>query len=194
MGSSFHRVPKLFQEDEACFLYMTEGSFLFRTPTKLIEINTGEAVFAKCGNYFIEQPFEHKRDETIIVFGAYFYPDMVKDFFQTDLKLVDFNQNFDVSTSKVEPLVKLLVESIGYLFENQELADDNLVLSKLKELLNLKIFGACSSKLSTTKLLVCCEMLALAETKLSTFEIPHNVHALIPLVLNSLSHISFPSH
>ncbi len=137
MEGSFHRIPKMFQEDEACFLYMSEGTFSFRSPTNLIEIKTGEAVVAKCGNYFIEQSSKHNESEDIIVFGAYFYPEMVKDFFQTDLKLVDFKRNFDVHSSKVEPLMKLFIDSINYLFENPDLRDDNLVSSKLKELLLL---------------------------------------------------------
>ena len=116
---------------------MTEGSFSFRTPTNLIEVKEGDAIVAKCGNYFIEQSLSHTPSEAIKVFGAYFYPEMVKGFFQTDLKLVDFKRNFDVSSAKVEPLMKFFMESINYLFENPELTDDNLVLSKLKELLLL---------------------------------------------------------
>ena len=105
MEGSFQRLPKLFQEDEACFLYMSEGSFTFRTPTNLIEIKAGEAIVAKCGNYFIEQSSHHNQEKEIIAFGAYFYPEMVKEFFQTDLKLVDFKRNYDVSISKVETVM-----------------------------------------------------------------------------------------
>lgn len=136
MIPSFNRIPKVFQENEACFMFINEGAFLFRSPTNLIAIKAGEAVVAKCGNYFIE-PYPNQADigETIVVFGAYFYPDMVKDFFQTDLKLGDFKNNFDVSRAKVEPLMRLFIESIHHLFENPELADDNFIVSKLKELL-----------------------------------------------------------
>lgn len=137
MGPSFNRFPKLFQENEACFMFINEGSFSFRTPTKLIEIRKGEAIVAKCGSYFIEPSSNLNIADTIVVFGAYFYPDMVKAFFQTDLKLVDFKHNFDVSTAKVEPLMKFFIESINHLLENPELADDNLIISKLKELLLL---------------------------------------------------------
>ena len=137
MEASFNRFPKRFQEDEACYMFINEGGFSFRTPTKLIEIKAGEAVVAKCGSYFIEPSPNLKVENPIIVFGAYFYPDMVKDFFQTDLRLVDFKENFDVSKAKVEPLMKLFIESINHLLENPKLADDNLIASKLKELLIL---------------------------------------------------------
>jgi len=137
MDGVFTRFPKLFQEDEACFLYLSEGSFSLRTPTNLIKIREGEAVVAKCGNYFIEQSPMYNETEEITAIGAYFYPDMVRSFFQTDLKLVDFKRNYDVSLSKMEPLMKLFVESINYIFDNPELSDNNLVSSKLKELLLL---------------------------------------------------------
>ncbi len=137
MESSFTRFPKLFQKDEACFLYMSEGSFSFRSPTNLIELRAGEAMVAKCGNYFIEPSPQQDLDKEISVFGAYFYPEMVKEFFQTDLKLVDFQNNFDVSSTQVEPLMKLFIEGINHLLEHPELADDNLIVSKLKELLLL---------------------------------------------------------
>ena len=137
MEPTFNRFPKLFQEDEACFMYMSEGTFSFRTPTNLIELKSGEAIVAKCGNYFIEPSPSHDSNKAIMVYGAYFYPELVKEFFQTDLKLVDFRKNFDVSRAKVEPLMKLFIESINHLIENPELADNNLILSKLKELILL---------------------------------------------------------
>jgi len=137
LESSFNRFPKLLQEDEACFLFMYKGVFSFRTPTQLIEIGAGEALVAKCGNYFIEPSQKQDLTQPILAFGAYFYPEIIKDFFQTDIKLVAFKNNYDVNPTKVEPLMKLFIESLNLLFENPELADENLILSKLKELLIL---------------------------------------------------------
>jgi len=137
MEYTFNRFPKLFQEEEACFMFINQGGFYFRTPTKLIEIREREAVVAKCGSYFIEPSPNLKAENSIIVFGAYFYPNMIKEFFQTDLRLVEFKHNFDVSTAKVEPLMILFIESINHLLENPEIADGNLIASKLKELILL---------------------------------------------------------
>ncbi len=47
MPCTFGRFPKVFQEDEACFLYMSEGTFFFRMPKNLIEINQGEIALQK---------------------------------------------------------------------------------------------------------------------------------------------------
>ena len=137
MSGQFERFPKVFQEDEACFLYMSKGSFNFRSPVQLIEVKEGEAVVAKCGNYFIEQSNTQKDSDIITVIGAYFYPQMIKTFFEADLKLIDFNKNYDVNKAMVEPLMKSCIESINYLIDNPELTDENLTISKLKELLLL---------------------------------------------------------
>lgn len=54
MKTDIKRLPKYFAEDEACFLFITEGSFQFRSPTNLLSYSKNEAMLAKCGNYFIE--------------------------------------------------------------------------------------------------------------------------------------------
>lgn len=119
-------------------MYLDKGAFKFRTPTRLFEVHEGQAIVAKCGNYYIEQmPSTVSGPDTISVIGAYFYPDMVKDFFQTDLQLVDFQNNFDVNQSIVEPLMKSFIAGMSYLIGHPELVDDNLLVNKLKELLLL---------------------------------------------------------
>jgi AraC family transcriptional regulator, exoenzyme S synthesis regulatory protein ExsA len=92
MSAKFNRLPKLFVEDEACFLYLTKGAFHFRTPTNFISFKEGDGMLAKCGNYFIENSSVNEKTEhqVISVVGAFFYPKMVKSFFQTDLSIEQF--------------------------------------------------------------------------------------------------------
>lgn len=139
MTTDFKRIPKFFQEDEACFLFLTKGAFQFRTPTNLLTFNEGDAMLSKCGNYFIEQlsANPNPQSDTLSAVAGYFYPDIVKQFFQTDLSIKNFQNNFDTTKLNVEPLLKSFIDSISYLLDNPELADENLVLNKLKELLLL---------------------------------------------------------
>lgn len=139
MSSKFKRVPKVFSEDEACFLFLTKGAFRFRTPTNFLTFNEGDAMLAKCGNYFIENVSINQElgNEIISVVGAFFYPDIVKDFFQTDLSLKGFQQQKDASKINIEPLMKSFVDSLNFMLDNPTLADDNLIVNKLKELLIL---------------------------------------------------------
>ena len=139
MSTHFKRIPKLFQEDEACFMFLTKGGFQFRTPTNIINFSEGDAMLAKCGNYFIEQVVvpQYTQSDTLEAIGVYFYPNIVKSFFETDLSLKHFQSHFDTTKVSVEPLLKSYLESIQYLIDNPYLADNNLIINKLKELLLL---------------------------------------------------------
>jgi len=139
MSTKFKRVPKVFSEDEACFLFLTKGAFHLRTPTNLFTFTEGDAILAKCGNYFIENINinELADNEVISVVGAFFYPTIVKDFFQTDLSLKGFRLQNDTSKINIEPLMKSFVDSLNFMLDNPTLADDNLIVNKLKELLIL---------------------------------------------------------
>ena len=54
MTIDFKREQKYFTDKEACFLFLKNGSFQFRTPTQVITYFKNEAMLAKCGDYFIE--------------------------------------------------------------------------------------------------------------------------------------------
>jgi len=139
MSSNVKRVPKLFIEDEACFLYLTKGAFHFRTPTNLLTFREGEGMLAKCGNYLIENVTVNEKTENqnISVVGIFFYPTMVKSFFQSDLSIEQFKSNFDTVKIDIEPLMKSFIDSINYMLDHPKVADENLIITKLKELLLL---------------------------------------------------------
>jgi AraC family transcriptional regulator, exoenzyme S synthesis regulatory protein ExsA len=137
--ANFKRVPKPFFEKEACFLFLKKGAFHFRTPTQLLTFNEGDGMLAKCGNYFMEdtnlQPTaEHK---TVSMVGAFFYPDMVKGFFDSDLSIEPFQRKYDTLKLNIEPMMKLFIDSIDFILDNPAIADENLIINKLKELLLL---------------------------------------------------------
>lgn len=139
MSTRFRRVPKLFAEDEACFLFLTKGAFNFRTPTNLIEFREGDGMLSKCGNYLIEEVTINPDSQlqTLSAIGSFFYPAMVKQFFQADLSLPAFQQTPDTAKISIEPLMKSFVDGIDYLLDHPELADENMIVNKLKELLLL---------------------------------------------------------
>ncbi|OIR01342.1 exoenzyme S synthesis regulatory protein ExsA [mine drainage metagenome] len=139
MKADFKRIPKYFSEDEACFLFLTNGSFQFRTPTSHQTYSRNEAMLAKCGNYFIERISAKKnvKEETFSAIGAFFYPEIVKGLFDTDLSIQNFQKNFDVIKVDIEPLMKSFIDSIDFLLDNPSIADENIIILKLKELLVL---------------------------------------------------------
>lgn len=139
MSTGFKRVPKLFSENEACFLFLTKGAFHFRTPTNFLTFNEGDAMLSKCGNYFMENVMLNDKIEhqVISAIGAFFYPTIVKGFFQSDLTIHQFQNNFDTTKISIEPLMKSFIDSINFMLDNPSVADENLIITKLKELLLL---------------------------------------------------------
>lgn len=135
----FKRLPKTFYGDEACFLFVTEGTFKFRTPTDGIRFKEGDGMLAQCGNYLMETLPTHPDhgENTVSVIGAFFYPEMVREFFKKDLEMGPFQEPIGVSKISVEPMMKSFIDGLDYLLDNPSLADENLIVTKLKELLIL---------------------------------------------------------
>lgn len=137
MSTVYNRIPKLFREGEACFLFLTKGAFEFRTPTNYLAFQQGEGLLAKCGNYYIENPRFKQCDETFTFIGAYFYPELIKGFFQSDITINTFQKSFDATKVSMEPMLNTFLESLNFLFDNPIVIDDNIIITKLKELLIL---------------------------------------------------------
>jgi AraC family transcriptional regulator, exoenzyme S synthesis regulatory protein ExsA len=139
MPANFKRAPKIFTENEACFLFLSKGAFQLRTPNQLLRFGQGDAMLSKCGNYFIENimPKNTLEPPIIAVIGAFFYPDMVKGFFQADLSIQEFGQLCDTSKINIEPLMKSYIDGLNFMLDNTTIADENLIITKLKELLLL---------------------------------------------------------
>ncbi|NAY91755.1 helix-turn-helix domain-containing protein [Muricauda sp. JGD-17] len=135
----FHRVPKPFFENESCFMFVKKGGFNFRTPLKNIALTPENALLAKCGNYYLEKSTSaHEEDSPLELFGVFFYPEMVKAFFPSELSLESFEvTDFDVTEIDPHPIFSTYVDSLAHLFENPHLADDDLVRIKLKEIMLL---------------------------------------------------------
>ena len=133
----FNRIPKLFDENEACFLFVEVGAFHMRTPDKLIAFASGDGMLAKCNNYYIEKTVADLQveEKNTKVLGAYFYPEIIKNLFNTDLSLSDFQSNYDLKKVNIDALMQHYLSSIYFLLDNPSIASDDMILTKLKELL-----------------------------------------------------------
>lgn len=139
LSAEMKRAPKVFFEDEACFLFLTKGAFQFRTPINLLHFSEGDGMLAQCGNYLMESMSVNANvpAETVSVVGAFFYPDMVKSYFESDLSLQHFQNPVTVSKVQIDPMIRSLMDSLNYLLDNPSIADENLIINKQKELLIL---------------------------------------------------------
>ncbi len=136
--SSFKRAPKFFKEKEACFMFLIKGTFRYRTPEKVISFNKGDSLVSKCGNYYFEDVRREEEAELgIEAVGAYFHPEVIKNIIQFDPDFSNFRTDYDACKININPLLESYKDGLNYLFEHPEIADDALVLTKLKELLIL---------------------------------------------------------
>lgn len=139
IAKNFQRAPKVFFEDEACFLFLSKGAFNFRTPDQVLSFDEGDGMLAKCGNYFIETDIQKGKTttETVTVVGAFFYPEIVKKFFENDLSLEAFNKPITVSKVHIDTLLRHFIENLNYILDNPSVVDNNIIINKQKELLIL---------------------------------------------------------
>lgn len=133
--SELRRMPKYFEADESCFMFLSKGAFRLRTPDKTIDFVQGDGMLAKCGHYFVERSKDKEGMAEAI--AVYFHPQIIKSFFPIDLSLAQFKPNFNVNKMTMDALLKIFMDGVDFLLENPQVCTQELILLKLKELLLL---------------------------------------------------------
>ena len=135
----FRRIDKIFKENEACFMYLEQGALELRTPAEHFKIDIGDAILAKCSNFFFEQKplAEAANPHTTKVVSAYFFPDIVKPLFEADLDLSKFRTPYNVKKMVMDEAIRQFFKSIEILLDHPEMATEALLKTKLRELLIL---------------------------------------------------------
>jgi len=131
---SFERIPKLYAENEACFMFVKEGSFSLRLPEELTEIKERTGFLARCFDYFFEMsPKEINKNEFVEVVGVLMFPDVIEDVFQIDFSISKTFKNYNLKKIEIDQLLENFMLGIEILLDNPSLVDDDLVKVKLKE-------------------------------------------------------------
>lgn len=130
----FKRVPKEYEDHEACFIFVEEGDFSVRTPTEFLSFSKGKAMLAKCQDYFFEtSKIQRESSEYFEVVGILLHQNIVEEIFQFDISDYDFALRFVAKELVVDSLLDNYRNSIDLLLENPELADEGMVRTKIKE-------------------------------------------------------------
>lgn len=121
--------------NEACFIYLIDGESRIRTAMSEIKNDTREAVLLKCGNYIGDVLPSSGEYEALVV---HFSPEVLQKIFKDDyLSQFSSQQQKKVIQSAVIPKDEVLekyIDSLIFYFRNPALADDELLLLKIKEL------------------------------------------------------------
>lgn len=132
---SFKRGPKNFKEKEACFMFVQEGVMDLRTPDHNLSFKSGEAMLAKCGNYFFEQSARerHSGNFRTQVIGIYLYPSVIREIFDFDFSKSTHETSYDSTRVNMDSLMENFRTGIDFLIDNPSIVDDELIKTKLKE-------------------------------------------------------------
>jgi AraC-like DNA-binding protein len=142
---TFERMPKVYFEKEACFIFVNEGEFSVRSPTDFLRFKKGNGLLAKCLNYFFEANKEQQTNGSPVeVIGLLLYPELVHELFQFDVFTSSYRVEYNLKKIEIDRLLEYFKESISILLDNPELADEQLIKTKLREfvLLMSKTVGA----------------------------------------------------
>lgn len=130
----FQRIPKLFQKNEACFMFVNKGEFSVRTAEDFISFNKGKGLLAKCFDYFFEtNESQRQSSDSIEVLGIILHQSMMEELFQFDLSSSNFKLGYNIKQLQIDALLSNYKESVNILLDNPEIADEALIKTKLKE-------------------------------------------------------------
>jgi AraC-like DNA-binding protein len=130
----FRRMPKLFEKNEACFMFINKGEFSVRTPEEFISFKKGKGLLAKCFDYFFEtNKSQRESSDAVEIVGVILHQSIMEELFQFDLASYDFNLGYNLKQLQIDALLANYKESINILLDNPEIADETLIKTKLKE-------------------------------------------------------------
>ncbi len=130
----FDRIPKTYLEDEACFVFVNQGELSVRSQNDYMNLDKKAAILAKCLNYFFETNEKQKQSgDGIEVIAVIIYPALVEELFEFDLTRSDYSFDYNIKKVEVDRLLANFRESIDILLDNPDLADENIIKTKLKE-------------------------------------------------------------
>lgn len=125
-------------QDEACFLYFNEGGSHIAAPTERITITEKESILLKCGTYFADL-FENRNSGICEVFVIHFFPDILEKIFREELSFFVKQKKSRSYTFRISKknIIDHFIESLNFYFENPELAKEEILYLKIKELILL---------------------------------------------------------
>ncbi len=119
--------------DEACFIYLRNGHIKIQTADEEYIGTSKDAFLLKCGNYIGDfTPGDEKIYEAIVL---HFYPEILQRIFKDiNPEIVNRKQTDKKATAQNnDEILEKYMDSLLFYFNNPSLADDELLLLKIKE-------------------------------------------------------------
>ena len=128
-------------ENEACFIFVIEGSGSVMSSTEMVKLNSQEAVLLKCGNY-LGKIHVTEQDSNYHTMVIHLLPEVLKQIYKNEIpSFLKIEENEKATTElpliKGNTLLIKYIDSILFYFENPSLATEDLLVLKIKELFML---------------------------------------------------------
>jgi len=117
-------------------MFLIVGDFQVRTPDEVITLKNGDGMLSKCSNYFFEKR-DKATESKMNAVRVYCHRSILKEIFNKNFNLNSFQTDYCAKIIVVNKLLLDLRESIDSLLDNPELADEQIIVTKLKEFLIL---------------------------------------------------------
>lgn len=125
-------------QDEACFLYFNEGGSHISAPTEKITIKERESILLKCGSYFADL-FQNSSTGICEVCVIHLFPDILERIFNEEVPFFVKQEKISKYTYRLSQknVIDHFITSLDFYFENPELAKEEILYLKIKELVLL---------------------------------------------------------
>jgi AraC-like DNA-binding protein len=125
-------------QDEACFIYFSEGETEINSARERVEVRSSEAVLLKCGTYFSDL-VRHRSGDRCEILVFHLYPDLLKSIYRSELPSIMRDPGSNQLADKLvsSEIIKKFVEGLQFYFENPHLVNDELLELKIRELVLL---------------------------------------------------------
>ncbi len=127
-------------QNEACFIYFTEGKTKINSPSEQTEIAHQESVLLKCGSYFADL-LKYSNADRFEILVFHLYPDILRKIYKNEIPvfLKPLLKNSFIHKVATEDVIKKFIESLYFYFDNPKLVSDELLELKIKELVLLLV-------------------------------------------------------
>ncbi len=127
-------------DSEACLLYSVSGKSTLYLSDDKYDLDSGKGIFMKCGNYF-NHWHKNKDDSKNEAVAIHLYPEIISHVYKN--KVPDFlvskrsYKSTELSILEKEAFLRPFIESILLYFDNPSLVDDEVIVLKIRELINV---------------------------------------------------------
>lgn len=127
--------------DEACYLYIMDGEYNSISEQEQMRIKAGESVLMKCGNY-LSQMYASPIANRYEAVAVHFFPDVMRKVYDNTIPQFlkqpqPLPEKGGMTRLSSDLILQKYIDSILFYFEHPSIANEEILVLKLKEIILL---------------------------------------------------------